>query len=99
MTEPKPIVAGDLIWGVPAIARYINRTDRTTYYLIAKGFIPIKKLGPRTIVARTSELDRAFSDATNRPIPPRIPPPKNKLPKRRLRRRDRAATRDGSDRP
>jgi len=55
------ILPNDLIWGAQSIARYINRPLRTTYYLIEKGLIPAKKLGPRTIVARASELDHALS--------------------------------------
>jgi hypothetical protein len=55
------VLPNDLIWGARAIARYINRPVRTTYYLIEKGLIPAKKLGPKTIFARASELDRALS--------------------------------------
>lgn len=87
-TQPKPIVPSDLIWGVDAIATYINRSARQVYFLITKGLIPIKRLGDRTIVARTSELDRYFSDATKPPPrgePKKIKPPR--VPKRRLRPR------------
>jgi len=49
------------IWGVPAMARYIGRTPRQVYHLIAKGRLPVKKLGRRTIVARKRELDAALS--------------------------------------
>ena len=61
MTKPPPVLPGDLIWGAQAIADYISRPVRTVYYLIDKGALPVTKLGPRTIVARTSEIDRAFS--------------------------------------
>lgn len=54
---------GDVLWGVDAIATYIKRKRSATYYLIAKGHIPAKKLGPRTIMARKSELDRALAGA------------------------------------
>lgn len=54
-------LADDLLWGVAAIASYIQRTERQTYYLIAKGHIPAKKLGAKTILARKSELDSALA--------------------------------------
>jgi hypothetical protein len=91
MTKPEAAMPGDLLWGVPEIAAYIQRNHRTTYYLIGKGAVPVTKLGPRTIVARKSEIDRALfcgapdtSKATPREEPKARPP---KVPKRRLRRR------------
>jgi hypothetical protein len=51
----------DLLWGAEAISKYINRSRSATYYLIAKGKIPAKKLGARTIAALRSELDRALA--------------------------------------
>lgn len=51
----------DLMWGAEEIANYIQRPIRTVYYLIDRGVLPVKKLGPRTLVARRSEIDRAFS--------------------------------------
>ena len=56
---------GDVLWGTEAIAAYIKRSRSATYYLIAKGAIPAKKLGARTIMARKSELDRALAGAGN----------------------------------
>jgi hypothetical protein len=55
-------LADDLIWGVSAIAAHIKRTERQTYYLISKKKIPAKHLGPKTIVARKSQLDRALTE-------------------------------------
>jgi hypothetical protein len=88
MTKPEAAMPGDLLWGVPEIAAYIQRNHRTTYYLIGKGAVPVTKLGARTIVARKSVIDRAFAEATNKA------PPHNeskastpKVRKRRLRRR------------
>jgi hypothetical protein len=83
-------VPNDFIWGVSAIADYIKRPPRAVYHLIAIGAIPIKKLGARTIVARTSEIDKAISGATNKPIPktePKAIKKKPRVPKRRLRPR------------
>lgn len=88
MTKQEPIVPGDFIWGVPGIARYIKRSNRTTYYMISKGFIPVVKFGARTIAASKSKIDRAFSEATNT-TPPRAEPKAStpRAPKRRLSRR------------
>ena len=60
--------ADDVIWTAEAIARHINRTRSQTYYLIAKGIVPAKKLGAK-IVARRSELDRALGA-----LPPELTP-------------------------
>jgi hypothetical protein len=49
-------LADDVLWGVAAIAAYINRSERQTYYLIAKG-LPAKKIGRKIIMARRHELD------------------------------------------
>jgi hypothetical protein len=54
-------LSSDIIWGVAAIAAYIGRTDRQTYYLVETGAIPAKKVGVRRIAARKSELDRALA--------------------------------------
>jgi hypothetical protein len=48
--------AGDLLWGVRAIARHIDRSVRQTQYLIDTDKIPIKRLG-KTIVASRSGID------------------------------------------
>ena len=53
----QPDLDGDLLWGIAAIARYIGRSQRQTYYLVARGAVPAKKLGARTIAARKSEID------------------------------------------
>ncbi|MDO9411984.1 MAG: DNA-binding protein [Pseudolabrys sp.] len=63
MIEQDDNLANDVLWGVEAISSYIQRSQRQTYYLIATGGIPAKKLGAKTIVARKSELDRALGAA------------------------------------
>jgi hypothetical protein len=60
MTKSHPPLPRDLMWGAQAISNYIGRRVRTVYYLINKGVLPVTKLGPRTIVARASEIDRAL---------------------------------------
>ena len=47
----------DLLWGVDAIAAYIKRKPRQTYYLIHTKQIPAKKIGA-TWVARRSSVRR-----------------------------------------
>jgi hypothetical protein len=59
---PTPIPA-DLLWGVRQIAAYVGLPERRVRYLIAKSRIPTKKLGPKTIVARKSQIDRAIVGA------------------------------------
>jgi hypothetical protein len=51
----------DILWGADAIARYINRSKSQVFYLIRKQRIPVKQVGPRTLMARKSELDRALA--------------------------------------
>lgn len=52
----------DILWGADAIARCINRSRSQTFYLIRKRRIPVKQIGPRTLLARKSELDRALAE-------------------------------------
>jgi hypothetical protein len=56
-----PNLPNDILWGADAIAGYIGRERHAAYYLIRKGLIPAKKLGPKTICARKSEIDRALA--------------------------------------
>jgi hypothetical protein len=42
----------DLIWGVEAIAAFINRTPRQTYHMLSKGFMPGRTVGGRWVVDR-----------------------------------------------
>jgi hypothetical protein len=61
----------DVLWGCASIAHYIGRTRSQTFYLIKKRRIPVKQIGPKTILARKSELDRALAklEATDAPNP------------------------------
>jgi hypothetical protein len=60
----KSQLADDLLWGVAEIARHLRRSERQCYYLISRGQLPATKLGPRTIVARRSELASALAALT-----------------------------------
>ena len=53
-------VAGDVLWGVDEIAAFIRRTKRATFYLIARGVIPVKKHGHKTITASRTEIRAVF---------------------------------------
>jgi hypothetical protein len=48
---------GDLLWGVPAIAKHIERSVRQAQYLIETKKIPFTRLGPKMIVGSRSALD------------------------------------------
>ena len=45
----------DILWGADEIGAYIKRSRQATYYLIRKGAIPAKKIGPKTLIGRKSE--------------------------------------------
>jgi hypothetical protein len=49
----------DLLWGVEAIAAYIGRNTRQTYYLVQTKKIPAQKVGA-IWVGRRSIIDRAL---------------------------------------
>ncbi len=60
----EPSLAADLIWGVDGehgIAAELNIKPEKAYYLIAKGVIPVRKHGHRTITASRKELRRLFA--------------------------------------
>jgi hypothetical protein len=59
--SPTESLADDTIWGVGGergIAAEIGRTPQQTYYLIAQGKLPVRKLGHKTIVASRKQLRR-----------------------------------------
>ena len=65
MSEKQPQPSGDLLWGAEAIAGHIGRSVRQTYYLIENDMIPVKRLGPKMIVGRRTEIDASLkSEAT-----------------------------------
>jgi hypothetical protein len=55
---PPESLANDVIWGVQGIADEIGRSPQQTYYLIARGKLPVHKLGHRTIIASRKQLRR-----------------------------------------
>jgi hypothetical protein len=46
----------DTLWGVEAIARFIDCPIRRAYYLIERGKLPVRKLSHRTIIASKAKL-------------------------------------------
>ena len=68
MTQNAPL-ADDLIWGISGddgIAAFLGISDRQCYYLAARGKIPVRKLGPKTIVGSKSELRAALTARAKR---------------------------------
>jgi hypothetical protein len=53
----------ELIWEVSEIARFIGRTERQTFHMLATGQIPAKKIGARWVADRKS-LERFFNMGT-----------------------------------
>jgi hypothetical protein len=49
-----------VLWGVAAIARYLNQTEAAARWQIEQGRYPVKKIG-KVITARASELDKLFT--------------------------------------
>lgn len=52
---PDGALAGDLIWHVGNIGKFLGRTPRQVYHMIEKQRLPVCRVG-RTICARKSEL-------------------------------------------
>jgi hypothetical protein len=55
----------DLIWGVKGkdgIAAFLGIPERKAYYLVSRGKIPVRKLGPKTILASRSELQAILTN-------------------------------------
>jgi hypothetical protein len=47
-------LAGDLIWGVKALAIEIARTERQTFHLLEIKSIPARKIGGRWVASRAA---------------------------------------------
>jgi hypothetical protein len=58
-------VANDILWGVPAIARFLNRKPRQVHYLISKKIIPITKRGHKIITASRAQIRALFKPPHN----------------------------------
>lgn len=43
---------GDLAWGVGEIASVIERDERATYHLLAKGDLPARKVGGKWVASK-----------------------------------------------
>ena len=62
-------LADDVIWGVNGkngIAAELGIKPAQAYYLIARGVIPVRRLGHRTLVASRKQLQRLVENE----IPP-----------------------------
>jgi hypothetical protein len=59
-SEPSDTLAGDILWGVPAIAAYIDRDERQTYHGLQQGYFPAQKVG-RIWTSTKSALKRRLT--------------------------------------
>lgn len=59
-TEGAPSL--DLLWGVNAIAKAIDRTPRQTFHLCSLGEIPARKIGGRWVVERRKLIEFFVGD-------------------------------------
>jgi len=69
MPDDQSAPAADKLRGVKAIARYIDETERRTYYLLEKKLIPAGKLGATWIASRRAlaeHFSRLTGAASNR---------------------------------
>jgi hypothetical protein len=77
-------LAGDLLRGCEAIAAYIDRAPRETFYLLQGGVLPAFKQG-RIWISTKSRLRRYYNESTF------VPAPKKEPSKRKLIRKRKAA--------
>ena len=56
MDDDNKRTPGDLLYGVPAIAKHLNLGDQQVYHLASNGRLPTFKIG-RRICARISSLN------------------------------------------
>lgn len=49
--------ASDIIWGCENIARIVNRTPSQTFYLLAKGRLPARKIGDQWAASKRRLLE------------------------------------------
>jgi hypothetical protein len=67
MSSIPTVLRDDLLTGASAIADYTGWPVRKVYHAAARGYLPVTRIGP-ILLARKSELDRAFSaEAANLP--------------------------------
>ena len=76
-------LADNILWGIPALARYVDRDIRKVRYLVDLGILPVRRLGPRTIIAFKTEIDAALSRAGDAAPEPPQPHPPSATPKPR----------------
>jgi hypothetical protein len=56
-------LADDLLRGVKSIAEFIGESERKTFYLCERGYIPHGKLGTHLVASKTA-LRRHFAQIT-----------------------------------
>jgi hypothetical protein len=55
----------DLLWGIAAIARVINRNQRQSYHLLQTGALPARKIGQQWVASRGQLLATLVGDAAS----------------------------------
>jgi hypothetical protein len=65
-TDPDGTIGLDILWGVAAIGKEINRNPRQTFHLLETGKLPAKKVGGRWCASRTG-LRSLFQDLIGGP--------------------------------
>jgi hypothetical protein len=63
-TSSASSLGGDLLKGVPQIAEFIDESERRTYYLLERGYLPAGKMGA-TWIASKQALRAHFSRITH----------------------------------
>jgi hypothetical protein len=56
MSMSESDLADDLLWGVTAIAAYINRNERQTDHAIRSGNLPVKRMGKLIVSSKSATL-------------------------------------------
>jgi hypothetical protein len=54
-------LSDDILWGVPAIARFIGKPLTKTEYLVRTGQLPVGRLGPKTIIGSKRQITRRLN--------------------------------------
>jgi hypothetical protein len=54
----------ELVWGIEAIAKVIQRTPRQTYHMLVSGYLPAKQVGNRWVAEKGKLLSFILAAAS-----------------------------------